>query len=116
MSTINILCGHLPNTNSMRCHPIQNIKLFPSQTWSRAEIIYTDNMGKSNTIYTIGNIMNQDYNINMASSRNKSVVLSVNNKLVKEDTYLFFVEIKIHMNDENPTSDFIKYIESTIYD
>ena len=52
----------------------------------------------------------------MASSRNKSVVLSVNNKLVKEDTYLFFVEIKIHMNDENPTSDFIKYIESTIYD
>ena len=113
MNTKTVLCGYLPTTKSHRFHPVQNIMLYPSQDWSRAEIIYIKD-GVSNNIFTIGNILNKNFNITMSDTNDYKIVLLVNNKIVMEDEKLFYVEIKIYLNSEDVSIDFIKYMEDTI--
>ena len=113
MNTKTVICGYLPTTNSCRYHPVQNIMLCPSQGWSRAEIIYIKD-GVSNNIFTIGNILNKNFNIIMSDTNDNKILLLVNNKILMEDKFLFYVEIKIYLNSEDVSTDFIKYIEDTI--
>ena len=127
MSIKSILCGHLPTTKSVKYHPIQNITLSPSLNWSRAEILYKNrelycdkndcSINQDNlTIYTIGNIPNKEFNITMTDTSNYKIALLVNNKMVMEHQYLFYVEIKIYLESENTSTDFIKIITSSIDD
>lgn len=108
-----IQCGYLPNTKSVRYHPIQNIMLCPSECWYRAEIIYIKD-GVANTIFTIGNIFNTNFNITMSDTNDNTIVLLVNNKIVMEDQHLFYVEIKIYLNSNDVSTDFIQYMNDTI--
>jgi len=130
MSIKSILCGHLPTTKSVKYHPIQNITLSPSSNWSRAEILYKNeelycdkndcpinqDIQKNQTIYTIGNIPNKEFNITMTDTSNYKIALLVNNKMVMENLYLFYVEIKIYLKSDCTSTDFIKIINSSIDD
>jgi hypothetical protein len=112
-----ILCGYLPGTESVRYHPVQNIRLTESDDWSRAEICYTDKETKlTKTLYTIGNIPNTSYNIVMLDTHNYMIALYVNGKLVIELQHLFHVEIKIHLCSEIADLTFIQYHTDHIND
>jgi hypothetical protein len=132
---MNILCGYLPNTESLRYHKIHGLELLPSTKWTRAEVYY-----KGNIIYTIenqqftsivdsgnqqftgivdsGNIPSKQYEISMKSNNN-NIILYVNNNIIMENKSLFYVEIKLYLLNEvnqlNETN-FINYIYSMIAD
>jgi len=116
MNTKSVLCGHLPTTKSVRYHPIQNITLSPSNDWSRAEINYMKPDGVIDTIFTIGNIPGKEFNIILRDTTDYKIVLCVNNNIVMTHSHLFYVEVKIYLNNDMTNYEFIKYIQDSIDD
>jgi len=103
------LCGYLPGTNSVRIHPIQNIKLTPTNNWTDAEIYYEDKL-----IHTINNFF-QTYLIELKVNSDNKINLVVNNKIIMSDHHLFYVELRMTLENPDDTQ-FIEYIKDSFHD
>ena len=115
MSIKTILCGHLPNSNSTRSHPIQNVSLLPANSWTRAELNVLKPTGERETIFTIGNIPDKAFDLTMSVFQGQ-IEFCVNKKRVMLSARLFYVDVNIFMLENISDYDFIKYNTTLIHD
>jgi hypothetical protein len=96
--------GYLKDTNSTRIHPIKNVIIKKSQTWSR---ITVKSLNDSVTVCNIG----IDYIIKTVADKNY-IVLVINEKEYFKQLTLFEFEIEIDTEDIS----IVEFKESFIYD
>jgi len=100
-----LTCGHI--NNSMRYHPVQNIKLKP-YGWSKLNVIFNNDI--ISTFINNG----QELFFEMTQDNNYNILLEVNKQVIKSERHLFKVNLDI--NTIENSDDFYEYIENMIYD
>jgi hypothetical protein len=100
-----LTCGHI--ANSMRYHPVQNIKLRP-YGWSKLNVMF------NNVILDTFVNNGQELFFEMTSDNNYNTLLKANNQVIKKERQLFKVELNIDTNSDS--NDFYEYVEGWIYD
>ncbi len=97
--------GYLKGTNSLRMHPIKNVIVKNSKSWSR---ITVKALNDAVTLCNIG----FNYHIKLTIADNYDVVLYVNEKEYFKSRSLFEFQVEIDTDDETV----VEFKDDHIYD
>ena len=100
-----LYCGHV--VNSMRYHPVQNVRL-RDFGWSKVNVLFNGEC--------IGEFTNngQEVMFELIQDNNYNIKLIMNKRELKTDIHLFRVVLDV--KTEGDASDFFEYVEGMIYD
>jgi hypothetical protein len=85
--------GYLKGTNTVRQHPIKNINVKKSDSWTRISIKVNNKI-----VATICNI-GENVNIKINANMNDDIVLTANNKEYYHERTLYEFELEIDTED-----------------
>ena len=100
-----ITCGYI--VDSIRYHPVQNIKLKPCG-WTKLNVIF------NNVVISTFINNGQELFFEMTQDNNYNIILIANKQVIKSERQLFKVDLDINTIENSDA--FYEYVEGMIYD